>query len=103
MSLFYLGDGSGDGPDEGYRFGNTLEHFDLHLLFMYNYYIRIILLQIDIHMHFFVEVSVPLQKDICLGQGGQCQKHRDEWRCGPKPCQDDGDCPFSHQCMDSDR
>ena len=35
MFLFYLGDGSGDGPDEGYRFGNTLEHFALHLLFMY--------------------------------------------------------------------
>ena len=33
-SLFYVDEGSGDGPDEGYRFGNTLEHFDLHLLFM---------------------------------------------------------------------
>ena len=36
MFLFYLGDGSGDGPDEGYRFGNTHEFAALSLLFIYN-------------------------------------------------------------------
>ena len=57
----------------------------------------------NIYLHFCVEAPLPQQKDICLGQGGQCQKHRDEWRCKPIPCQDDSDCPFSHQCIESDR
>ena len=35
-SLFYLDEGSGDGPDEGYRFGNTHEFTALSLLFIYN-------------------------------------------------------------------
>ena len=35
-SLFYVDEGSGDGPDEGYRFGNTHEFTALSLLFIYN-------------------------------------------------------------------
>ena len=34
--LFNLDEGSGDGPDEGYRFGNTHEFTALSLLFIYN-------------------------------------------------------------------
>ena len=34
-SLFYLDEGSGDGPDEGYRFGNTHEFTALSLLFIF--------------------------------------------------------------------
>ena len=36
-SLFYVDEGSGDGPDEGYRFGNTHEFTALSLLFIYNH------------------------------------------------------------------
>ena len=90
-SLFYVDEGSGDGPDEGYRFGNTHEFTALSLLFIYNDYT----VENRLHIFYFIYDILDKLKTQSFGEeGDQCACY-----CPDIPniqC----DCPQYPQCQE---